>query len=543
MTAALSQIAASKLLARLAAAGVTDFFLAPGSRSQPLAVAASQLERAGVARVTVRIDERSLAFTALGLAAASQRVVAVITTSGSAVANLHPAVLEAHHAGRPLLLLTADRPHELRGVGANQTTNQVDIFADAVRHCFDIPAAASIQETDEIAAIADRALALATGRGGERPGPVQLNLCFREPLSSSLPDAAVEFAAIKGLVGPEQASVHLSQIGSAATPHIVSGELLGCVIAGSNAGIQAAEFARAIGWPLFAEPNSLSRTGENMVARYADVLRQGFSGDANSSLGSLVRRVREAVVFGRPTLNRAINELLAQEAVSITVVRDHLSGPFNPTHRVERFVEAVTAANAASPHWLSAWIEASENLVTSDFDLARRELIATVFDATGTDGWALLLGASDLIRQADRWAPDCSGMSIFANRGVSGIDGTIATAQGIALSERFAGVRVLLGDVTFAHDLASLNRSGLSRMNLQLIVGNDRGGRIFQKLRVADSLDQAEFERLFLTPQELDPGDLARSFGWKYFAPTDQAELREALKQQGTCVIDFRLPT
>ena len=133
-----AHVFSAHLLAALAKAGVRNFFLAPGARSQALAIAAGQLASAGKIDLHVRLDERSLAFTALGSALASGEPSVIITTSGTAVANLHPAVLEANHSGVPLILLTADRPHELRGVGANQTTNQVGIFADAVRECFDV---------------------------------------------------------------------------------------------------------------------------------------------------------------------------------------------------------------------------------------------------------------------------------------------------------------------------------------------------------------------------------------------------------------------
>lgn len=542
MSSALSQITASRLLARLVAAGVSEILIAPGSRSQALAIAASQLERAGLVRVTVRLDERSLGFTALGLAAASQRAAAVITTSGSAVANLHPAVLEAHHAGRPLLLLTADRPHELRGVGANQTTNQVGIFADAVRHCFDIPAAASIEEAEQIAAIADKALAIATGRSGERPGPVQLNLGFREPLSASEPDAATHFQVSHGEVNSDLAQVSTPQSG-ALSNYELAADVPGCVIAGNNAGSEPVRFAAEAGWPLFAEPNSGARTGSNVVQRYADILRLATADEASGLATELVQQIGQVVVFGRPTLNRIIGELLARETIAITVVTDQLQGSYDPTRRVERFVDSVTAKGSANPEWLATWLALSHDLAASDFDLARRDLVREVFAASRADGSALLLGASDLIRQADRWVSDCNGMRVFANRGVSGIDGTISTAQGLALSGEFASVRVLLGDLTLVHDLASLNQSALPQLNLQLIVGNDFGGRIFQKLRVADSLPAKEFEKLFLTPQDLQFEPLAKAFGWGYAAPNSAATLAIALKQKGPVIIDYRLPT
>ena len=186
-----AQRVAAELLALLEASGVEHVFLAPGARSQALAVAASQLADAGRINLHVRLDERSLGFNALGAALASGQPTALIVTSGTAVANLHPAVLEANHSGVPLILLTADRPHELRGVGANQTTNQVGIFADAVRECFDVPAPNGAErEFAEAVQLAIDAVAISMGYDGDQPGPVQLNLAFREPLSALEPNAA-----------------------------------------------------------------------------------------------------------------------------------------------------------------------------------------------------------------------------------------------------------------------------------------------------------------------------------------------------------------
>ncbi|MEN9607030.1 MAG: hypothetical protein RL605_858, partial [Actinomycetota bacterium] len=191
MTESPAQAFAAQLLAAMAKLGVRNFFLAPGARSQALAIAAGQLADAGKLDLNIRIDERGLGFVALGAALASGEPSVVITTSGTAVANLHPAVLEANHAGVPLILLTADRPHELRGVGANQTTNQIGIFNDAVRECLDVPAPNGHEgEAAEASELAAAAIAIALGYDGERPGPVQVNLAFREPLSAIEPDAA-----------------------------------------------------------------------------------------------------------------------------------------------------------------------------------------------------------------------------------------------------------------------------------------------------------------------------------------------------------------
>ncbi|MEY2915648.1 MAG: hypothetical protein RL454_577, partial [Actinomycetota bacterium] len=191
-----AQVLAANLLAQLAANGVDHVFLAPGARSQALAIAAGQLADAGYIQLHVRLDERSLAFQALGVGLASGFPAAVITTSGTAVANLHPAVLEAHHAGIPLILLTADRPAELRGVGANQTTNQVGIFADAVRSCTDVSAPASIDSAEALAKQAEELAVNAITQAVTESGPVQLNLGFREPLSATEPSAVAIFDQI-----------------------------------------------------------------------------------------------------------------------------------------------------------------------------------------------------------------------------------------------------------------------------------------------------------------------------------------------------------
>ncbi|MEY3129436.1 MAG: hypothetical protein RL405_756, partial [Actinomycetota bacterium] len=235
MTQAPAQVFAANFLANLAAlAEVRHVYLAPGARSQALAVAAEQLASAGRIKLHVRIDERSMAFTALGTALATQTPVALITTSGTAVANLHPAVLEAHHSGVPLILLTADRPAELRGVGANQTTEQVGIFGAAVPMVFDVEAPEP--NVDE----AQRAVELAQAVSASlrsNSGPVQVNLAFREPLSSALPDAA-KIEVLEKAVDDESPELDWAIL-DATVPTVV--------IAGAGAGEDAVELAESFG--------------------------------------------------------------------------------------------------------------------------------------------------------------------------------------------------------------------------------------------------------------------------------------------------------
>ena len=253
MLPAASQIFSAHLMAALTELEVEQAFLSPGSRSQSLAIAAQQLHDVDRLTLRVRIDERSMGFTALGAARATGMPVAIITTSGTAVANLLPAVLEAHHSGVPLILLTADRPKELRGVGANQTTNQVGIFGDAVRFCEDIEAPSGDVDLDAVRALAERAVSVAMGDFTHRAGPVHLNICFREPLSSLTPDAADIYT---GAEFPEEEP----QIPSFA---ILNGEVNTVVVAGAEAGMLALEAAGAFGWPVFAEPSSRCRYGAN----------------------------------------------------------------------------------------------------------------------------------------------------------------------------------------------------------------------------------------------------------------------------------------
>uniref|UniRef100_UPI0035CBDEEA thiamine pyrophosphate-binding protein n=1 Tax=uncultured Amnibacterium sp. TaxID=1631851 RepID=UPI0035CBDEEA len=247
--------AAARLLGRLAGLGLRHVVVAPGSRSQALALAAAALDRAGALRLHVRIDERVAGFTALGLAIETGTPVAVVVTSGTAVAELHPAVLEAHHAGVPMLLLTADRPAELRGTGSNQTTVQPGAFAAAVAEVVDVPAPRTAQDVAAAEGVAERAWAAAiTTRQ-----PVQLNLAYREPLSG-------EPEPVGPLGGP------LALAAPPAAPLVIEPGPRTVVIAGDKAGEQAEAFARAADAPLLAEVSSGARFGPQLVGAYRRLL-------------------------------------------------------------------------------------------------------------------------------------------------------------------------------------------------------------------------------------------------------------------------------
>ena len=583
-------------------AGVRDVVVAPGSRSQALALAAAEFERAGHLRLHVRIDERGAAFLALGLAVESRHPSIVVTTSGTAVANLHPAVLEAHHSGVPLVVLTADRPAELRGIRSNQTTMQPGIFAGAVRLERDIAAPeGAAGESAAAARLARDAVASALGFDGTGafvahpgPGPVHVNLQLREPLSSPFslaPGGRVSpDESAGGRVAPDEggrvsrpASVGLDTVASRPTrPTEAQGALVEpgprtVVIAGAGAGPEAEEFARTGGWPLFAEVTSGAHFGPNLVVAYRELLREPGFGD----------QVQRAVVFGHPTLSREVPALVQRDDVETIVVAPSGIEWFNPGRRVRRFERAVQVPGhpqtADERAWVGRWVHASRTLVAaglpeaaplasgidetghvSDFaaqreymkaqlaavraPITRRMLVDAVWAATWPHD-RLVFGASRLIRSADRAVPG-RRITVHANRGLAGIDGTVATALGIAIASQSAGeaggvTRALIGDLTLLHDVGSLLiGADEGRPRVQLIVGNDGGGTIFDALEVAGTAPTDAFDRVQFTPHQVDLAALAGAYGWNHTRVATRGELDEALgaRVEGPSILEVPLP-
>lgn len=513
-----AQVFAANLLATLVSGGVEHIYLAPGSRSQALAIAADQLARAGRVQLHVRIDERSMAFSALGTALASEKPVALITTSGTAVANLHPAVLEAHHAGVPLLLLTADRPEELRGVGANQTTDQIGLFGPAVQHVFDVEA--PVEDEDEAQSAQELAVA-ALELIANQPGPIQLNLAFREPLSSQGPDASEIFVEVA------QPAIEYEPIFA-----VLSAEPKTVVIAGAGAGEAAVELAESFGWPIFAEPSSGARYGANAIANYRRLLENNHE---------LVREIERVIVFGKPTLSRKINALFFNSEIETVVVRSKSHGHFDVAKRASQIVDEITVDEEVDFDWLSAWRTVDKEFrVTTSSELTRANIVHEIYTAT-TDGDCLVLGASRMIRVADEFAP-VKPLAVFSNRGLAGIDGTISTATGIALAYPNDGgvTRALLGDLTALHDVGGLAIDPQDgELNLQLVVVNDGGGSIFEGLEVAQAKDS--FDRVFKTKQQVDFWHLAEAYGWQYSRVERLEQLAPVLKQTGRVLVEIAL--
>lgn len=573
--------AAAALLCRLVELGLRHVVLSPGSRSQSLALVAAELERRGSIRLHVRIDERVAGFTALGIGRETRMPAAVVCTSGTAVANLLPAALEAHHAGVPLLLLTADRPPELRGVGANQTTRQPGMFAPTVRLEADVPVPEAVdpdgthEQSAMLRALADEAVAAALGAGTRAPGPVHLNLPYREPLAGALPAwmgvpaRELETAVHDDPDGPpvdaeaeDEASGALYQGGGGIgesdvptepedAPLVLERGPRTIVLAGADAGPDAEQLAHVGGWPLVAEIVSGARFGRHLVHGYRELLR-------DPELGGRIERV---VVLGHPTLSRETAALLADADVEVVAVR----GPGEPlnlngvTFAADRIAVATGDPDRA---WLGAWLQASRaasvdltppapdadglssavpgerlGAIAAELEVIRAPIDrAALVDAVWRASWPhdrLVFGSSRLVRVADQVLPG-KKVPVHANRGLAGIDGTIATATGIAVASQSAGVagvtRVLLGDLALLHDVGALLLPPHEEQpRIQLVVGNDGGGTIFDGLEVAAVAGSDVMDRVLYTPHAVNLEQLALAYGWEYRRVTTRSALDQAL--------------
>jgi len=501
---------ARAVVSALIEAGVTEVVVSPGSRNAPLSFAALAAASAGAVRLHTRIDERSAGFLALGLTRSHARA-AVVCTSGTAVANLHPAVLEAAHAGVPIVVVTADRPGRLRGTDANQTTDQVGIFGRLVPS-HDLVGAADLVPLDI-------------------DGPVHLNLQLDDPL---LPDAGEVWtpsvpAPHRRLEEPTTAPVELP-LG----PRTV-------VVAGDDAAQGARRLAESAGWPLLAEPTSGSRTGAHALRCYRLLLDT-----------DLAHRIERVVVLGHPTLSRPVTRLLGRADVEVVSVRSR--GVWTQRPYAVREVDAVAVAGADDPTWLARWREA-DRVVAGRLDaLLAAEPDLTPYDVAGVvsralaPGDQLVVGASSPIRDLDLMVrPYAVGSrrKTIANRGLAGIDGTISTAIGAALGRTTPGRTIaLMGDVTFLHDSNGLVLGpDEPRPDLTIVVVNDDGGSIFTMLEQGAPEHASGFDRLFGTPHGVDLASLCAATRTPHWRVESQPELEQALAAPngGIDVVEVRV--
>jgi len=492
--------------------GITDVVLSPGSRNAPISIALYSAKKLGFLNLHVRIDERTAGFLALGISKASKRPVALLCTSGTAVANYHPAVLEAHHCQIPLLVISADRPAYLRQTGANQTTLQAGLFGTAVSFSADI----SAPDSNLDAVISHL-----------HSGPVHLNVQLDEPL---LPDDESDWLAgvrpghwINGeLKESEELTLSLSR---------------GVIVVGHDrAGLSVEEienFAIEIGWPLVVEdPLSFSRAVPH------------------ASLFLSSQRIRDllrpetAIVVGRTTLSRSINALVksaAQEFVvdpraeSIDVKRNATQVFFSLPKVEKRFEQDST--------WEATWNSFGEQTAAliSGIPNWSEQNIARTLGASLVPGTTLFVSSSRPIRDLEGFASPRTGVETFANRGLAGIDGNISMTLGIA-SQRESTV-ALLGDLSFLHDITGLvGLMGQKRINLRLVIVNNDGGGIFSTL---PQNGVPGFEEIFGTPHGLDLAAISASFGLDTMIVTSIDQLSGKLLQPivGVSVVIANVPS
>lgn len=457
--------------------GITDIVLSPGSRNAPLSIALFQAEQRGLVKLHVRIDERTAAFFALGVAKASRRAVALLCTSGTAAANYHPAVLEAHHSRVSLLVITADRPARLRNTGANQTTLQANLYGPAVNFSLDL-AAVDTELSELFSHLKD--------------GPVHVNVQFDEPL---LPDEDSDWLAGCAALTSSLEVAKPSAVCEISEPRGV------LVIGHDHAGIdlpEVREFASQLGWPVVAEdPLSFANaTAHSALFLASEKIRQ-------------LLKPNLVIVIGRTTLSRSTNAYV-KLALREIVIDPNIKNVDRSRQAAEIFTELPVLKKSfiVDAQWHEHWQELSRSTATAFSvipDWSEPNIARSVASAI-PDGMSVYVASSRPVRDLEAFAQPRSGLEVFANRGLAGIDGNISTALGIA-SQRKSSIAIL-GDLSFLHDITGL--IGTSEINLRILVINNDGGGIFSTLPQATV---EGFERIFGTPHGKDPAALSSAMG------------------------------
>lgn len=603
---------ARAVVASLVEAGVKRVVISPGSRNAPLTYALADAAQAGYLQLRVVVDERSAAFVALGASRSDwlheglARPAVAVMTSGSAVANAHPAVVEADAAGVPLIILSADRPHALVNTGASQTTVQTGIFGAATRYQADL---GDTNASDAVANQVRRAVAAASGRLSLDPGPVHLNVRLAPPLAPAAPwqvphlEPKTHWLRARKPLAAQLNGVTVSQVGCRLG---LDPAQRGVIVVGDNDDAElahyAASLAHAWGWPLLAEPTSLVRTNANAVAAYSALLAGG-DGSASGDGAQLSQEIEQLLVVGHPTLTRPIGALLAREdiyqvvltnrarwndvsgqAAYVTTLEQALSSLNTPGGGADVGAEAGADAdaggdasasadagagagvdkNAPSPLWLQRWLQAGQQQLNATSVTKAAQMALTTWQATsqyeshsqstaihsdGLESSVTLMAASSMtIRYLDARLPAGKQLKkmpgpVVANRGLAGIDGTISTAVGLAWASG-QPVRVIIGDLAATHDLTGLVKAVTeTEVDLQVIVLDDHGGKIFSGLEYGASELSNYFPRFFTTAQQVDFAQAAAAFGTHVSVIDDVDGLQSLLSKtiEGRSLVHVKL--
>ncbi|CAA0110836.1 2-succinyl-5-enolpyruvyl-6-hydroxy-3-cyclohexene-1-carboxylate synthase [Mycolicibacterium vanbaalenii] len=509
--------------------GVRDVVLCPGSRNAPLAFALHDADRAGRLRLHVRIDERTAGFLAIGLAAAERAPVCVAMTSGTAVANLGPAVVEANYARVPLIVLSANRPYELLGTGANQTFEQLGYFGTQVRANISLGLAPDLRggvsgELDTFNAqwrsATCRVLVAAMGSRSANAGPVQFDIPLREPLVPAADDVDEPGRLYAPEGRPDGRAWTYTPPVTFDQPLDIDLTADTVVIAGHGAGVHP----NLDHLPTVAEPTAPP------------------AGNPLHPFALPLLHPKQVIMLGRPTLHRPVSALLADSSVPVFALTTGPRWPDVSGNSQATGTRAVTTGTP-SPDWLRRCKEGNHHAVSAVREqLAAHPLTtglhvaAAVADAV-RPGDQLVLGASNPVRDIALVGFDATGVKVRSNRGVAGIDGTVSTAIGAALAfERAGGGRTiaLLGDLTFVHDSSGLliGPTEPTPRNLTIVVSNDNGGGIFELLEQGDPRFADVSSRIFGTPHDVDVGALCRAYHVES-RQIEVGELDDALDEPG----------
>jgi 2-succinyl-5-enolpyruvyl-6-hydroxy-3-cyclohexene-1-carboxylate synthase len=548
---------ASAFAEELARSGLRHAVVSPGSRSTPLAVA---LWRQAEIEVTVILDERSAGFFALGAAQASGEPLALLCTSGTAAANYHPAICEADESGLPLVVLSADRPPELRGIGAGQTIDQIKLFGSSVRWFCEVGThAADDDGLLHYRSVACRALAAA--RGETRPGPVHLNLPWREPLAPLAVEGAVTATdplALEGRPGrPLTAVTRIDLEPSAFLLDEVAGHIgdaiAGVIIAGRQLDPELREplahLARAAGFPILAEPTSQLRSGphdrSNVIATYDQLLRDEHF--AKSVVPDLVLR------FGEMPTSKPLRAWLTASGADQIVV-DPYGGWHEPSRRAAALLRAdptelasgwATRLESEQRPAPAAWIaaeRAAREVLTDELEGGGEITEPALHLALGRahrDGDLVYTASSMPIRDQESFLPSADADALFlCNRGANGIDGLISSGIGAAHASG-RPTTIISGDLGLLHDIGGLAALRETSTPVRIVVIDNDGGGIFHFLPQQEALGGEEFETLLGTPRGLSVEKAAALFDLPYRRLESLADLPDALAA-GTGLIEVK---
>ena len=492
---------ARSLVNQLVACGIQNVVLSPGSRNAPLAIAFSENESI---TLHVNIDERSAGFFAVGLAKATLKMVAVVCTSGTAAANYYPAILEAHHSDTPLLVITADRPEELHGKGSNQTTNQQYMYGDAASSFIHIPAGRDVSWQRNLVNVL-----------GDQRGPVHVNIAFREPLISNEPPEHAPTISNSSTT-KLSALTSLTEIGITSKTVVVIGHDIGNLDTK-----ELHQWLGKTGFPVIAE-NPLSFTGALPHA--------SLWVDTPKVLDSL--KPESVITIGRYGLSRSVMSLL--KTIPNLVAIDTHREVCDPLDKAAlTFSTLPTPDVSAEEIWVKDWHKYAELAlsVVKEFESSWSEpALAKKISEMLKSKDALFVGSSRPVRDIEAFAIPRGDIRVFANRGLAGIDGNIATANGIA-SGISQHLYAYMGDLTFLHDVSSLL---LYSENLTLVVVNNDGGGIFSTLPQRGVKD---FEKIFGTPQHQDLAAIATAFGHSVESVSNFLEFESAMSSKPKVIV------